>query len=78
MLDDFVFLLGKYNISKLKFDVIDSWFILMNSGHVDWRTYKISLEKSLQIPFTSFFKVVNNNMVIIISSIGQSSLINLN
>ena len=35
MLDDFVFLLGKYNISKLKFDVIDSWFILMNSGHVD-------------------------------------------
>ena len=49
----------------------------MNSGHVDWRTYKIIICKKYDILPSSNFIIVNKNLALLISITNEESLFNL-
>lgn len=49
----------------------------MNPGHVDWRNYKIVIQKTYQVNNSIFFKVIDTHTILLVHADGEVSLIDI-
>lgn len=71
-----ILLLGDKELIEITLEVLDSIMILMNSGHVDWRTFKINIVKRHKVPAATHFSMVNSSLALLVSP-STSTLVNL-